>query len=198
MPFHGPRTAVVAMASAIALAITGCGSGKTAQCDNLIDTINEGNAIMGDVEKKHQELETQAKAIKDEKAMIPIMNNFAALLETSAKEMKGISQQIGQLELKDETLVGFQQGYSGNLQTLQALFEKRSQALLKMGTILDAFYTTPPAQVTSDQRKKWKTDLQKAEADLASDPGQTNQAINKIADDINNYCGRKASDAAEE
>ena len=200
MPFHGPRAAVVALASAIAFSVTGCGLTKTVQCNNLIDTINEGIALIEDFEKKSQDFESKTEKAKDPGTMVPIMNEFADLLETFTGELGTVTEDLDAIELKDETLIGFQQDYSSNLKELNGLFGQLTQALRDMGGVLDAISKTPRAQITPDKAKKWAADAQKAEADVAkveTNSKTATEAIDTIADDINDYCGREAPDAAE-
>ena len=195
MPFHCPRAAIVAAGSAIALFLTSCDT-KTAQCDSLIDTINEGIELIEDFEAKSKTFEAATGEAKTPKAIAPIMSDFANELELFNEDLAGVADEVGSLELKDESLSGFQQQYSENLKQLNGLFGTLTQALRDMGTVLTSIANTPPNQITPDKAQKWTADAKKAEASLATveaDSDQATQAIDTIADDINTYCGREAS-----
>ncbi|MGB3508354.1 MAG: hypothetical protein WBA93_03780 [Microcoleaceae cyanobacterium] len=101
-----PKLTIIGTTIVVCLLATGCGPSKVVQCNQLITTINKGNALVN------------AKTSYD-----------AAITNQLAGELKEVAGQLESLELEDENLQQFQNDFVQHFQELSQAFIQMSLAL---------------------------------------------------------------------
>lgn len=186
------RPALLAATAAIALFASACGNTKAAQCEKLIDAINEGVALAEDFEQKNKEFFASQPQNPTEAAKV--VNDAAGVVDTLVADLKNVGSELSEMELKDEQLVQYRDDYSKNLTEFSGGLEKGTSALRDMGTILTSISDVKPGDITQDKAKQLTDDIRAAESNIQA-AGKTSQTagneVDKIAKEINTYCGRE-------
>ena len=194
MLFHRPRVEIAVVGSAIGLFLI-CSPSQASDCDNLIATINGGIGLLENFETQSKSFEVATGKAKNPETMAPILREFATGLDGLNRDLDRVVKTLNVPNVQDGNLRRLQQQYASNLQQLIGLFNQLTQGLQNMERVLQAIATTPKDRITPEQARRWATRAQQIEANMAAvskSSGTTTAALDKIANDINLYCDRKA------
>lgn len=117
---------------AIAIALTGCGESKVAQCNKLIEVVNKGRTISQSVEG------TDAETMKK-----------------LSSDLATLSQEIQAVEVADESLQGFQSRFV-------KIYQDLGQASASVATALEQLGTIEPNQQGLEAAQKLQADVENA------------------------------------
>ncbi len=101
------RYSMVSLSAAVTLLVAACGSDRAAECNQLIDGINKGHALVTNFQGKD-----------------------AAAAKKLATELDGAIAQLEKIELKDKQLQGFQSRFTQIYQDLSKAFRTTATALV--------------------------------------------------------------------
>ncbi|MGK7922151.1 MAG: hypothetical protein AB4080_19310 [Trichodesmium sp.] len=153
--FHKLR--IISSTIIVCVAIAGCGPSTLVQCNQLIATINKGNALVN------------AENVYD-----------GAKTNKLGGDLEEISQELEALELKDESLIEFQNDFAQK-------FTELSQSFIEMSLALK---TTTQVEASLEGRKKFN----QARAQLNAAGQQANKVANNqdiLLEKLVNYCQDK-------
>jgi ABC-type polar amino acid transport system ATPase subunit len=126
------KSLIVSVSAVIILGLTGCGESKVAQCNKLIDAINQGHTLVTSFE-----------------------GNDAAAANKLATELEGITQQLNAVSLKDPKLVEYRQRFSG-------VYQELAKAFRTTGTALKTASDAKPTQDGVERVQKAKEEVKAA------------------------------------
>lgn len=168
-----------------ALVLTGCGSSKVSQCNDLAAVVNQTQTFM-------PEFETDIQAFSESAAQVKNLNDIksAASQYTTAvdKVVANLNTLVGNLEsiaLQDETLEQFRTDYIAVVQGFSSALEEASQAMDMVVTV--ASEDDLPATIEASQQ-------QTVEAVSAIETLSQQEA--QLISDVNAYCGATQTPAA--
>lgn len=179
MNYERPLT-LAAMSMAIAVLMTGCGESKITQCNKLTGGINKLAPLAVEFDQKGQEIGKgfeQAKNLDQIKKQAgesaKTFNDFATRWDSSTQEIKTI-------ELADEKLKGFQGRYNQAASTLGKGIRDMTKVLTDISKI----------EGTSKTLEKLKQ-IQPEINTISKNSQQAGTDMDKVAGEINSYCGGK-------
>lgn len=168
-----------------ALVLTGCGSSKVSQCNDLAAVVNQTQTFM-------PEFETDIQAFSESAAQVKNLDDIksAASQYTTAvdKVVANLNTLVGNLEsiaLQDETLEQFRTDYIAVVQGFSSALEEASQAMDMVVTV--ASEDDLPATIEASQQ-------QTVEAVSAIETLSQQEA--QLISDVNAYCGATQTPAA--
>ncbi len=151
-----PKYTTVAVSAFVVFLIAGCGNSQVSECNKLIEPINKGHNLVTSFEENDQ-----AGASK------------------LAREIDATIVELQKIELKDEKLKGFQEGFIQIYKELSQTFRTTAKALKEASA-------APPTPAGGETVRKAKAEVQAA--------GKVAESAAKKADglaiEINSYCSK--------
>ena len=188
------RLAMLATTAAIVLFASACGNTKAAQCNKLIDTINESMALTKEFEQENKDFFANQDKNPTPTQAAKLVNNAADVIEALVEELKVVSTQLAGIDLKDAQLIQYRDDYSKNLTEFSGGLNDGANTFRGMGQLFTSISNVNPKEITSDKRQQIAKELSAAQNNILS-AGQTSQTagneVDKIAKEINTYCGRE-------
>jgi ABC-type transporter Mla subunit MlaD len=162
----------------IALGLTGCGTSKVSQCNDLAAVVNQTQAFMPEFETDIQAFSESAAQVKNLDDIKAAASQYTAAVDKVVTNLDTLVQDLGAISLKDETLIQFRDDYIGVVQGFSTALDEASQAMNLVVTVAsedDLTATIEASQLQTVSAVEAIENLSQTEATLITD--------------VNTYCG---------
>lgn len=178
--------------AALLLLVAGCGPSKVAQCNDFIEVSNDlgtqGETFGQELEA---ELNEQLSGSSDFGAIANDLNTAADTIDTKAGEfVQSSTSQLGDVELQDETLQGYQSSYIELINTMGTRIDDMTTAVRGMADVFEGI--NPEALTSQAQVQQLEAQLIQAEAavnEAVAELDKTEAEEDALISEINSYCG---------
>jgi ABC-type transporter Mla subunit MlaD len=177
----------VLLASLAALVLTGCGSSKVSQCNDLAAVVNQTQTFMPEFETDIQAFSESAAQVKNLDDIKAAASQYTAAVDKVVTNLNTLVSDLEAVSLQDETLVAFRDEYIGVVQGFSTALEEASQAMDMVVTV--ASEDDLPATIEASQQ-------QTVEAVSAIETLSQQEA--QLITDVNTYCGATPAEAPAE
>jgi ABC-type transporter Mla subunit MlaD len=174
----GARHRGVVLGALAALVLTGCGSSKVSQCNDLAAVVNQTQTFMPEFETDIQAFSESAAQVKNLDDIKAAASQYTAAVDKVVTNLNTLVSDLEAVSLQDETLAAFRDEYIGVVQGFSTALEEASQAMDMVVTV--ASEDDLPATIEASQ-------TQTVEAVSAIETLSQQEA--QLISDVNTYCG---------
>lgn len=170
------------MGGLVVLFLTGCGTSKVAQCNDLAAVVNQTQAFMPEFETDIQAFSESAAQVKNLDDIKAAASQYTLAVNKVVTNLNTLVRDLEAIALRDETLEVFRADYIGVVQGFSRALEEASQAMDMVVTV--ASEDDLPATIEASQQ-------QTVEAVAAIE--NLSQTEAQLITEVNAYCGASES-----
>ncbi|QQE65525.1 hypothetical protein GFS31_22130 [Leptolyngbya sp. BL0902] len=161
-----------------ALVLTGCGSSKVAQCNNLASVVNQTQTFMPEFETDIQAFSEQAAQVRNLDDIKAAASQYTAAVDKVVTNLDTLVSDLEAISLRDETLEAFRADYIGVVQGFSSALEEASRAMDMVVTV--ASEDDLPATIEASQQQT---------VDAVAAIETLSQTEATLIAEVNAYCG---------
>ncbi len=178
VPRGRPRYWLGALGGVAMLLLTGCGSSKVAQCNELAEVVNQTQGFMQDFETEIQTFSENAAQVKNLEDIKAAASQYTAAVDKVVTNLDGLVADLEATSLEDETLSQFRASYVEVVRGFSAALQEASQAMDLVVTVQSE--ADLPAKIEESQQ-------QTVNAVAAIE--ELSQTEAQLINEVNTYCG---------
>ncbi|MGF1569510.1 MAG: hypothetical protein ACFCVD_15820 [Nodosilinea sp.] len=173
-------------AALMLLLLTGCGSSKVAQCNELAEVVNQTQGFMQDFETEIQTFSESAAQVKNLDDIKAAASQYTTAVDKVVTNLDGLVGDLQSTSLKDETLSQFRDSYVEVVQGFSTSLREARQAMDLVVTVQSE--AELPAKIEESQQQTMT-----AVASIET----LSQTEAQLISEVNTYCGAaQPTDAA--
>ncbi|MEO1094679.1 MAG: hypothetical protein AAFX01_07235 [Cyanobacteria bacterium J06638_28] len=184
LTFRG-RSWGVPIGAAIALLVISCSESKVSQCNRLAEVVNKAQGFMPAFESDIQAFSTNAAQVQSLDDIKAAADQYVAAVDSVVGNLDSLVTELGAIELTDEQLIEYRDGYIGMVEGFSSALNQASDAMNLVQAVEDD--SELPAKIEESQQETVKAvqliqDLSVQEA--------------SIINEVNTYCGADGQPSA--
>jgi uncharacterized phage infection (PIP) family protein YhgE len=169
------------------LLLTGCGSSKVTQCNELAEVVNQTQGFMQDFETEIQAFSENAAQVKNLNDIKAAASQYTAAVDKVVTNLDSLIADLETTSLEDETLSQFRASYVEVVRGFSAALQEASQAMDLVVTVQSE--ADLPAKIEESQQQT---------VNAVASIENLSQTEAQLINEVNTYCGAVPPTAAPE
>lgn len=177
-PRYSSRYWAGVLGAVCVILLSGCGSSKVSQCNQLAEVVNQTQGFMQDFETEIQAFSENAAQVKNLDDIKAAATQYTTAVDKVVTNLDGLVGDLESISLKDETLNQFRGNYVEVVRGFSAALQEASQAMDLVVNVQSE--AELPAKIEESQQQTVN-----AVASIES----LSQTEAQLINEVNAYCG---------